>query len=180
MIRPGKWMLACLLGLGAPALMAQAVIANGRYDIHCVANFGLRLAARAVSFRYGLSPYLEYYKPDDNLQVWQITRVPGTASDYKVRCLGLPGPHNFLLGSQAPGYEVKYGAILTVGADDDNWATWSIVQYLDSNRWVIRPKGNTDLNLNASGDGPYEQGNPVNLWRWETGAHNEVWMISPR
>jgi hypothetical protein len=59
-------------------------------------------------------------------------------------------------------------------------ATWSIVQYLNSDRWVIRPKGNTNLNLNASGDGPYEQGNPVNLWRWETGAHNEVWIINPR
>lgn len=36
---------------------------------------------------------------------------------------------------------------------------------------------NTDWNLNVSGNGPYNPGNPVLIWKWKDGQPNETWSL---
>lgn len=56
-----------------------------------------------------------------------------------------------------------------------NRATW---KFLGSDFGAIQLHANTDMNLNAFGDGPYQPGNTVGIHDWKAGEPNEVWRLS--
>jgi hypothetical protein len=86
--------------------------------------------------------------------------------------------------------ENQQGRYLTVNGhgDDLSFQTssqaseWNIVPDMIGAKFnpasVIRLASNTDWNLNALGNWPYDVGNRVGVWDWAGGDSNEVWEIT--
>lgn len=72
------------------------------------------------------------------------------------------------------------GAVFCADATQiDPWSVWAINPGPDAQMSLVTPIGNSNLELNVSGGGPYDPGNVVITYPWQGGAANEQWQLVP-
>lgn len=103
---------------------------------------------------------------DDRAQLWTpVVYISGSNHGFVL----LNAETNQVIS--APGDNEP--VILTT-LDDMKRGTWA---FNGQGHGALQLQANTDMNLNVSGNGPYESNTKVSAWSWSRGQTNELWTF---